>query len=153
MRIIYMHHAQRDNKGGVSQENPITELGKRESEIIAEMFKGVSLKAIYSGEYLRYLQTVEIVKGNLDVPVKTDKRLNEWVSKTEERKSFRNRTHSFLKEIVANHDNDDTIICMTSGVNLHEFVTFFNGNKPVEGFQIMQAVGLCPIIFYYNKWW
>ena len=146
-----MHHADRNTKDGGSQENSITDFGVQEATVIGGMLKKVPVKTIYSGEYIRYKQTVELINKHIKAPVVVDNRLNEWSSKTESRKTLQKRTHAFLKEVIAKHNDEDIIICMTSGVNLYYFITFFNKCKPIKGFIHAQARGVCPIFFVYKK--
>lgn len=151
MRIVYIHHAHRDMSKGKTQENSITDYGAKEAAILGEVLREVKVKTIYSGDYIRYNQTVELINKYIKVPVVVDSRLNEWVGGTESKESLKNRTHEFLKEIISKYDDEDMVLCVTSGVNLSEFVTFFYKAKPIKGFQFMQAAGICPIVFEYQR--
>jgi len=148
MKIVYLHHAHRDRSGGTAQSNPLSKHGEREAKIVGDVVKNIPVKTIYMGEYLRYAQTAEHVNRHTDAPIKIDARLNEFDG---DKDAFRARTHAFLRDIIDAHENDDVVFCITSGVNLNEFLTFFMNCKPKDGFQYVQAAGVCPIIFEYRK--
>lgn len=160
MKIIYMHHADRDMSKGKSQENSITKHGKKEAQIIARIIKDnkFQIKCIYAGTFLRYHQTAEQISKNLKVPIIIDSRLNEhnWDNTNNEKKekstAYEARTHKFLSDVITKHNNDDTIICMTSGITLHWFVTYFlKGAAPIKGFQFMHGATVSPVVFVYDK--
>ena len=44
-------------------------------------------------------------------------------------------------------DDNDIVICVTSGVNLSAFMCYFNGEKPSNSTPRCQAVALSPILF------
>ena len=155
MQIIYMHHANRDMSKGKSQENPITKEGFNEAKAIGELLgiANFSAKCIYTGEFLRYQQTNEQINKYLQVPVIIDKRLNEFDKKTKEEtgREYEKRIHQLLDEIIKNHNNDDIIICMTSGIALTCFMSYFIKGKPIKGFQVMYGTTVSPVSFIYNK--
>lgn len=151
MKIVYMHHADRDVRDGFNQENPITENGVKEAEILGEMWKGTSVKAIYLGDYIRYEQTAQIINKGIEAPMIKDSRLNEHKGKLESFETFEQRTHDFIKEVIEKHNNDDIVFCVTSGANLSKFISFFIKGENIEGFKFIQAVGICPIMFHYDK--
>lgn len=129
----------------------MTEAGKKEAEAVGEVLAGVA--CIYSGEFLRYLQTNEQVNRHLRAPVVIDERLNEvaWRGK-ETSREYEARIHEFLNDVIARHGNEERVICMTSGVALHWFMTFFMKGEPIGGFVRMGAgVSVSPVTFYYDK--
>lgn len=157
MKVIYMHHAERDSK----KENigypelrmleDITERGIKEAEIVADKLQGwTDVKAIYTSPYLRCVHTSEIVNSNIDVPIIEDERLNE-IQKGENWKVFLERNIDILSELDKQYGKDDTIICMTSGVNLTAFICYFYNIQPTDNTIESQAFGISPINFVSNS--
>lgn len=174
MRIIYMHHAKKDNFGEENQkpgfrnqENGLSQFGVEEAEFFRKVYGSkVSFAAIYVGEFKRYRLTADIVNIN-NAPIYIDKRLNESGSDEEfygviinndnrkeifsrHTRALRERTHKFLDDIIKKHNNDENILCISSGVNLGEFMSYFYKGE-IKGLEISYAVGLCPVVFQYNK--
>lgn len=157
MRIIYMHHAER--KIGENHHDPklkqlddITENGVKEAELIAERLKenNPNVKAIYTSPYLRCRHTAEIVNKYLNVPIIDDERFNE-INKGEKWKEVLKRNMQAIDDIVNKHDNDDTIICVTSGVNLSAFICYFYHIRPSNKVPWTQAFNMSPINFGVEK--
>jgi len=145
-----MHHAHRDRTKGKSQENPITRQGRKEAAAIGEILRigKVPVTCIYSGEYLRYRQTNELINKYTKAPITTDSRLNEIDCDVLE---YEKRIHNFLRDVIAKHSNKDIIICMTSGVALSCFMSYFINGKPIKGFKYAQGATVSPVIFEYDK--
>lgn len=175
MKIVYIKHAQKDNLGEENQkpgfknqENRLTAFGIKEAEMVANALKEeVDFSAIYIGEFCRYKLTADIVNfGN--APVIVDKRLNESGSDDEfagvvidnenkkaiyarQAEVLNNRTHEFLNEIIQKHDNDDCVLCVSSGVNLGAFMSFFFSGEKIKMFEVVYATNLSPIVFELDK--
>lgn len=156
MKVIYMHHAERDSKKEnighpeLRKLEDITERGIKEAELISKQLKGrTDIKAIYSSSYLRCMHTSEIINKYIKVPIIKSERLNE-IKKGEEWKVFLNRNIEVLKELDKKHGKDDTIICMTSGVNLTAFVCYFYGIEPTNDIVACQGLNMSPVNFVSN---
>ena len=157
MKVIYMHHAERDSKkenighSELRMLEDITERGIKEAEIVADKLQGrTDVKAIYTSPYLRCVHTSEIVNSNIDVPIIEDERLNE-IQKGENWKVFLERNIDILSELDKQYGKDDTIICMTSGVNLTAFICYFYNIQPTDNTIESQAFGISPINFVSNS--
>lgn len=157
MKVIYMHHAERDSKKEnighpeLRKLEDITERGEKEAKLIAEQLKGrKEIKAIYSSSYLRCMHTSEIINRYINVPIIKSERLNE-IQKGEKWKDFLNRNIDILKELDKKYGKDDTIICMTSGVNLTAFVCYFYGIKPTNETKECQGFNMSPVNFVSNE--
>ena len=148
MKLIYMHHAERDRKKMQDRQfQDITDRGIKEAELIAEKLgERYDVKAIYTSPYLRCVHTSEIINKYIDVPIIEDSRLNEY-DQSESWESFLKRNMDLLKELDNKYGIDDTVICMTSGVNLSAFVCYFYGIEPAEDTPISQAFNISPVIF------
>lgn len=150
MKIIYLHHAERDTKGGVNQENDITENGIKEVELLAEKAKNLNIKAIYTSPYLRCKHTAEIINKYNNAPIIEDPRFNECDIEWDE---FLKRNMEAIDHIVKNNKDEDTIVCVTSGVNLSAFICYFYGLKPTKDIPYTQAMACCPICFQVGDNW
>ena len=82
MKIIYMHHAERDI--GKNHTNPdlrqledITDIGIKEAELLAERFKNKNITAIVTSPYIRCKHTAEIINKYHNAPIIDDDRFNE----------------------------------------------------------------------------
>ena len=148
MKMIYIHHAERDRYNGNAprQEQDITEDGIMEAKIIAKKMEYLNPVAIYSSPYKRCIHTAEILRGDLNIPIIEDRRFNEYeVSETYT--EFLNRNMRAIDDIVNKYDEDDVVLCVTSGVNLSAFVHYFIGNKVNEDSVMCQALSVSPILF------
>ena len=153
MRIIYVHHAER--KIGESHHDPvlkqledITDNGIKEAELLALKFKSnkQNIKAIYTSPYLRCSHTAEILNKYLNAEIIEDERFNE-MKKGEEWQQLLTRNMEAIDDIVDKYDNDDAIVCVTSGVNLSAFICYFYNIEATNNVPWSQAVNLSPINF------
>ena len=139
MKIIYVHHALREKDNPPSQDDKIQPLGIKDAEIVAELFKILSektnLRAIYTSPYYRCAKTAEIINKHTQVPVYNEPRFNEFnnifeviegdktIIKTETWLDCQLRIRDAIKDIVDKYDDNDTVICVTSGVNITAFIS------------------------------
>lgn len=150
MKIIYLHHAERDTKDGVNQENDITENGIKEVELLAEKAKNLNIKAIYTSPYLRCKHTAEIINKYNKAPIIEDSRFNECDVEWD---IFLKRNMDAIDDIVKSNNDEDTIVCVTSGVNLSAFICYFYGLEPTKGIPYTQAIACSPICFQIGDNW
>ena len=155
MKIIYMHHAERDigknhNNPKLRQLEDITELGKKEAELLAERLKNINVTAIVTSPYLRCKHTAEIINKFHNSPIIYDERFNEMNS-NEEWEHLLKRNIAAIDDIVNSYEDDDTIICITSGVNFSAFVCYFYDIKPTNNVPWSQAGAISPINFTIGK--
>lgn len=150
MRIIYLHHAQRDISNGANQENDITLNGIKEAQLLAEVGKNYNVKTIYSSPYLRCKHTAEIINKYNNVPIIEEPRFNEW-NPSESWEKFLKRNISAIDDIVSSNDDEDIIVCITSGVNLSAFICYFYNIGPSNDVPKAQAIACSPISFKIDK--
>ena len=153
MKIIYMHHAERDIKNNnpeLKQFDDITEMGTKEAELLAERFKNINITAIVTSPYLRCKHTAEIINKYHNSPVVEDERFNE-MNPGEEWEHLLKRNMAAIDNIVNSYQDDDTIICITSGVNFSAFVCYFYNITPTNDVPWSQAGDISPIIFTKGK--
>ena len=140
MKIIYVHHALRQTGSPPSQDDKIEPLGIKDAEITAEVLKVMqeksksTFKAIYTSPYYRCAKTAEIINKHINLPIYEDSRLNEFnkvfevingdktITKTETWTECQTRIRNAIKDIVNKYENNDTVICVTSGVNITAFI-------------------------------
>ena len=156
MKVVYMHHAERDAKKEnighpeLRKLEDITERGLQEAKILSEKLKGrTDIKVIYTSPYLRCKHTADIINSFLHVPIIEDERLNE-IQKGEKWEHFLERNINALKELDNKYTKDDTIICVTSGVNLTAFVCYFYDIEPTNDTKACQGFSISPVNFVSN---
>ena len=140
MKIIYVHHALREVGNPPSQNDDIQPLGINDAENTAELLKIMSdkskstFRAIYTSPFYRCVKTAEIINEHINLPIYEDARFNEFVkvfevlqgekniTKTESWSECQQRIREAIKDIVYKYDDNDTVICVTSGVNITAFI-------------------------------
>jgi len=141
MKIIYVHHALRDLGNPPSQNDGIKPLGIKDAETTAQILKTMSekpnsnFKAIYTSPYFRCSETAKIINSKLNLPIIEESRFNEFNNvfetlnghkteiKTETWQECQTRIREAIKDIVFKYDEKDTVICVTSGVNITAFIS------------------------------
>lgn len=152
MKILYVHHAERDhkNKNVDRQLQNITENGITESNLLAEKLKHLNVTAIYTSPYLRCKKTAELINQYNNAPIYEEERFNEMKSE-ETWKEFSIRNMEAIDNIIKKHNKDDFIICVSSGVNISAFIYYFNHINPTNESPKMQAITISPILFSTNN--
>ena len=156
MKIIYVHHAQRDKSNGVNQDNDITDLGRRDAELQSELFASIGedkIKAIYTSPFYRCKKTALILNEKLNLPIFEDERLNEFEKSfhKETWTDVQNRIIACLKDIVDKYEDDDAVICVTSGVNIAGFINVAYKLKPSENTPYIGVSSCSPLGFTIDK--
>ena len=150
MKILYVHHADRDrfNKSVDRQLQDITENGIKDANLLAEKLKelNVNITAIYTSPYLRCKHTTEIINQYHNAPVYEEELFNEMHG-FETWKEFSIRNMQGIDKIVKKYNNDDFIICVSSGVNLSAFIYYFNKIEPTNDSPRIQALTTSPVLF------
>lgn len=168
MKIFYIHHALREKGNPPSQDDGITDLGKDDAKTTAKIFgffnnNGKNIKAIYTSPYFRCAETARIINKNIKAPVFEDERLNEFASvhqavkyglpkeAAETWEACQNRIIDCLKDIVERFDEDDIVLCVTSGVNLTAFICLAYQIKPSDSLPFPLVPSCSPIGFEISK--
>lgn len=151
MKLIYVHHAERDVSSNVEkQEQDITEAGMKEAFLLAEKLKQLKVTAIYTSPYLRCKHTAEILNQYIQVPIYEESRFNEK-DKNESWREFQERNMEAIDDLVNTYqEDDDLVICVTSGVNLSAFIFYFTKIKVSNENPWIQAVACSPVLFSTN---
>lgn len=151
MKIIYCHHAERetDPKRPRSQEDHLTENGMKDAELVSELFENQKITAIYTSNFYRCKNTAQIINRTLNVPIFEEPRFNEVGSiEGESWEKYLKRNISALNDILNKYNDEDTIICVTSGLNLSAFVCWNMNLKPNKDFPFVEAYTCAPVTFY-----
>ncbi len=167
MKIIYVHHALREKGNPPSQNDKIQPLGLQDAEIVAELMKMMSeysnIKAIYTSPYFRCAKTAEIINKHINVPIYEESRFNEFnkvfdiiegnktITKTESWIDCQIRIRNAIKDIVNKYDDKDTVICVTSGVNITAFISLAFKIQPSENLPFPLVPSCSPIGFDIDK--
>jgi len=151
MKIIYCHHAERavDKRKLRSQEDDITDNGFKDAQLVAEMLAGQKIDAIYTSNFYRCKKTAQIINSQINAPIFEEERFNEVGSvEGEDWLNCLTRNVDALNDIMLKYNDDATILCVTSGVNLSAFVCWNLNLKPTKEFPFMGATNIAPIMFY-----
>lgn len=156
MKIIYIHHGNRKKGNPSTQDDDLTEIGYKDCELTSELFNNdkvkKTVKAIYTSSYFRCRKTAEIVNKPINAPIFNDDRLNEFKSMGEETwVECQNRIINCIDDIVSKYEENDTVICVTSGVNIGAFIVKAFGLKANENIPLLGVPSCSPIIFEFNK--
>ena len=155
MKIIYVHHGNRKLGNPASQDDDLTEIGYKDCDLLAELFNNdkikSKLKAIYTSPYFRCAKTAEIINKNLNLQIINDDRLNEFDSKKENWIDLQNRVSVCIDDILKKYDEEDIIICVTSGVNIASFINKAYNLPSSENAPFLGVPCCSPIIFDYKK--
>ena len=156
MKIIYMHHAERDNSSDAEWGSfertfdDITETGKRQVELLAQRLKNEKINAIVSSPYLRCIHTAEIINKYHNIQIREDSRFNE-IQKNEEWSCLLKRNMEAIDDIVKFHSDDDVVLCVTSGVNISAFICYAYNIIPSNEVPWSQACDISPVVFNIKK--
>ncbi len=156
MKIIYCHHANRKKGTVFSQDDDITLLGEKDANLVRELIETANAKnpisAIYSSEFFRCTKTANIINANLNLPIILDERLNEKdYNGKEEWKDCQERVKSVLLDIIKKHENHETVLVVTSGVNISAFINLAYGLESNNNHPFLAISMCCPIMFDYDK--
>ena len=150
-----MHHAERNigenhNNPKMRQLEDITEVGIQEAELLSKRLKNKNITAIVTSPYLRCKHTAEIINQYHNAPIIEEERFNEMNS-GEEWENFLKRNMNAIDDIINSYKDEDTIICITSGVNFSSFICYFYNIEPNNNVPWSQAGDISPIIFTKGK--
>ena len=163
MKIFYVHHALRALGNPPSQNDDITPIGEEDAKIVAEILQKISekrkIKAIYTSPYLRCAKTAKIINEKINVPIFEEPRFNEFnkvfeavegnktIIKTESWKDCQKRIRAAIKDIVFSYNEEDTVVCVTSGVNISAFIGLAFKLPPSENMPFPWVPSCSPIGF------
>ena len=145
MQILYVHHADRDRSN-------ITENGIKDANLLADKLKelNINITAIYTSPYLRCKHTAEIINKYHKTKIIEEPKFNE-MNNSETWKEFSIRNMNGIDNIIKKHNENDFIICVSSGVNLSAFIYYFNNINPSNDSPKIQALTTSPVLFSTNN--
>lgn len=159
MKIIYVHHANREMGNPPSENDDISKLGEQDAKIVSKLIekaveigkaKGQEIKCIYTSPYLRCKKTAQIINEKINLPIIEDDRLNE-IAKDELWTNLQKRMRDCIKDVVLKYKDTDTVICVTSGINVGIFFSIANKMPISENLSIIGVPNCCPLIFNIDK--
>lgn len=165
MKIIYVHHGNRNKSNPPTQQDGLTKLGVKDAKILAKLLKQANkngiIKAIYTSTYFRCVKTAKLINKYIKVKIIEDARFNEYVnvhkavkgedcSSNESWLDCQLRIRSALYDIVKNYNNNDIVLCVTSGVNITAFISLAYKIQPSNNLPFPLVPGCSPIGFDIN---
>ena len=157
MKIIYLHHAEREKSGNRNDKTlanleDITKDGIKSCELLAKKLKDIKVTAIVTSPYIRCVHTAQIINKYHNVPIIEDERFNETdYYNNETFESMLKRDMEAIDDIVKKYDDDSNIICVSSGNNISAFICYFYNITPGKNTPWAQAISLSPVSFYIKK--
>ncbi|MBO4569873.1 MAG: histidine phosphatase family protein [Clostridia bacterium] len=160
MNILYVHHGNRKVSNPPTQDDDLTEIGYKDCEIVSQLLKSLdnklNYKAIYTSPYFRCKKSAEIINKYLNIPIYDEPRFNEFsnepsLKKKESWIDCQMRIREAIRDIVNKYDEKDTVICLTSGVNLTAFISLAYKIKPSNDLPFPVVTTCSPIVFKINK--
>ena len=151
MKIIYCHHGERavDPRKLRSQDDDLTDNGIKDAELVSEMLAHMNITAIYTSNFYRCKKTAQIINRQLNVPIYEEPRFNEVGSvEGEDWKECLERNIEALNDLTVKYNDDATILCVASSVNLSAFVCWNYKLKPTKDIPFIGATTCAPIVFY-----
>ena len=150
MKIIYVHHAERDfNDINLRQLDDITLDGVKDADLLSSKIAKLNVTKIITSSYLRCKHTAEILNKNLSVDIIYEDRFNEF-KKGETIEEFLKRNIDAIEDIINAYNDSDNIICVTSGVNLTAFICHYYNINYDNKTPLVQAFSTSPVIFEYK---
>ena len=152
MKIIYIHHGNR-LKTNVIQDD-LSVLGEEDCLFVSKLLNNpevkASAKAIYSSTHFRCKKTADIINSHLNLPIIADSRLNEYKSfENETWENCLNRIINCIDDIIEKYSPNDTVICVTSGVNISAFICKAFNIIPTNNTPFIKVPSCSPMIFEY----
>ena len=156
MKIIYCHHAMRDVKDKPTQNDGLTDIGVKDANLVAEIFKIASkkenLKAIYTSPFFRCTETSKIINKHINLPIINEDRFNEFGSiENESWTDLQNRMREAIKDIVFKYNDNEAVICVTSGVNVVAFLSLVFKIEVSKDNPFIGVPSCSPLIFNITK--
>jgi len=156
MKIIYVHHGQRLKGNTSTQNDDLTTLGYQDCELVADLLNDDkiknNIKAIYTSPYFRCKKTANIINKHLNTDIIEDNRLNEYTGKENETwLQAQERLLNCINCIIEKYNNEDIVICVTSGVNIAAFICEAFNIPPTDSTPFLGVPSCSPIMFDYKK--
>lgn len=157
MKIFFIHHALRLKGNPPGPDDKIHKLGIKDAKLTAILLKRYqnmngNLRAIFTSPYYRCKRTAELVNKYVRVPITEDERLNEMnIAGGENWLSLQNRMRECLIDIINTYNDNDCVVCVTSGVNVAGFISLAYKLKPNENTPFITMPSCSPLVFELDK--
>ena len=157
MKMIFVHHANRQKGNPPSQDDDITSLGEQDAIITAQLLKraqeqGMNIKAIFSPPIKRCMKTAKIISDELSLEITEEPRFDEFGSVPHESwVELQNRVREALFDIVCKFDNNDAVVCINSGFNIVAFMQLAFYLPPSKKAPFVHIPSCSPLVFEVTK--
>lgn len=157
MELIFVHHAMRKFGNPPSQNDGITRLGRKDAKMVGKILllrqeKKHNIKAIYTSPFYRCDKTAKLINYKIKVPIIMEERFNELRSiPNESWLDLQVRVRQAIMDIVDRFDDDDCVVCVTSGVNIVAFMQLIFKLPPDDDAPFVQISSCSPLLFTINK--
>ena len=149
MKIIFCHHAQRKKGNPSTQNDGLTDFGVKDAKLQSILLSQLqNVKAIYTSPFYRCFKTAQILNKKLNVPIFKENRFNEFKSiENETWVVLQKRVISAINDIFKKYNDNDVVICITSGVNVGAFFLWNFNLKPNKDLPFIGISSCSPIMF------
>ncbi len=157
MKMIFVHHANRQKGNPPSQHDDITSLGEQDAIITARLLKrakdmGMNIKAIFSSPIKRCIKTAKIISDELNLEITEEPRFDEFGSVPHESwVELQSRVREALFDIVCKFDNGDAVVCVNSGFNIVAFIQLAFNLPPNKNAPFIHIPSCSPMVFEITK--
>ncbi len=168
-RIFFVRHAQPEHTWEDDRTRPLTEEGKKDSRLIAELLKDKAIDVFYCSPYKRSIDTIAEAAGLMGKTIQTDERFREreqgpdssregalerrWADFNYHEEGgesigmVQDRNMAALREILAKHEGENIVIG-THGTALSSILNYYNQEFSCEDF--LRIVNWTPYIIEFD---
>ncbi|MDP3728209.1 MAG: histidine phosphatase family protein [bacterium] len=158
LRLLLVRHAQSiANQKGITQgqkvDEPLSELGKKQAQKLAQGLKNEAIESIYSSDLKRAMHTTEEIQKLVNKKCIVDKRLREKDHDTEKNEDLTIRCKSFLEDIK---QLSGTVLVVAHGGSTRAILGISTGDrkKGADLVKDMKQYNACinELHFQENNW-
>lgn len=151
MKFVYIHHGNRKVVGNPTANDDITSIGKKDCGLVAKLLDNhevkTNAKAIFTAPNFRCKKTALIINKHLKLPIFEDTLLEEFDKTNETWTDCQNRIITFIEKTLKTYNQNDMVLCVTSGVNLAGFICKAFNISASETTAFVGVPNCCPLIF------
>lgn len=146
-KVYFVRHAQPDNTCMDDRNKPLTDEGKRDSEIVFDCLKNKNINVFYSSPYKRSLDTIAATADFYRQKITTDERLRE------RQKGINSNIYGMYQKRWKNHDyheENGESINMVQQRNIDALTEILNDNRDMNIVIGTHGTALCSVLNFYN---
>ncbi len=147
-KVYFVRHAQPDHSWKDDRTRPLTEEGKKDSEIVSEFLKDKKIDVFYSSPYKRSMDTIADAAASLGKEIITDERLRE------REKGPDGNNHDMFQKRWADHDYHEEggeSINMVQKRNMEALNEILVANRDKEIVLGTHGTALSTILNFYDN--